>query len=71
MYKDSFKTLHGLLKNDGVAVIAFPVFVLKDSTLYHLPIEQMLKKIGFTVKETFVYKRKKQVVGREIFILQP
>ncbi len=69
MYRPSFVELHKLLKKDGMAVVAFPAFVLSDGSVERLPLKSMLEKIGFNFIGSYLYKRDKQYIAREIVVL--
>ena len=86
MYERSFKALAKMLKTDGMAVVAFPVFI-KDKKPKFLPIKSMLVRSGFEVvaplpasippimrvatpNNGLLYRREDQHVGREILIFK-
>lgn len=71
IYESSFQTLRKLIKPGGTAVVAFPAFVMVDGSVHHLDLKSMLKRVGWTIVDSFLYKRDNQFVGRDILRLKP
>ena len=71
IYESCFQTLRKLITKDGTAVIAFPAFVMTDGSVHHLDLNSFLKRTGWTITDTFLYKRDNQFVGRDIVRMRP
>ncbi|OGL67319.1 hypothetical protein A2856_01330 [Candidatus Uhrbacteria bacterium RIFCSPHIGHO2_01_FULL_63_20] len=64
----SLKAMAGVLKPDGKMVIAFPAFRV-GRAFAKLPVEPVIKAIGFSIADRFLYERPGQRVGRDIVVL--
>lgn len=70
VYDHSFRALFRLLKRHGVMVVAVPTF--KVGNIHRsLGLQSFFVNIGFTIKQSFLYHRSNQIVGREIFVMLP
>ncbi len=65
LYRDSLIALAKQTKPNGVIVIAFPAFVIKNDVI-HLPLKKMIQEIGLTFDHAWIYKREDQQTAREI-----
>ncbi|PJA47480.1 hypothetical protein CO172_01205 [Candidatus Uhrbacteria bacterium CG_4_9_14_3_um_filter_36_7] len=86
LYEKTFRSLVSLLKNDGVMVVAFPVFQ-QNHERFFLPIKSLLESAGLSIHDPLptnipnffqkktpsgglLYEREGQRVAREIFIFK-
>lgn len=86
LYQRSFAALSKILKPNGVAVVAFPVFFGNKKPEF-LPVKSMLARVGFKVQAPLpdsippimrvatpnnglLYQREDQHVGREILVFK-
>ena len=70
MYISSIGILYKLLNPGGTMVIAFPAYDIHgEKELLRVPINEHIKRIGFSVTNRLLYKRDRQFVGRDIFVL--
>ena len=67
MLEESFNGLKPLFGNETVAVVAFPAYKQKNGEWHRLPIKELLKKLGYTVKDNYLYFRSKQFIARDIY----
>lgn len=68
IYDPAFKKLHALLKPGGVMVLALPTYKVGE-THKRLNLDPLFESMGFAVKQSFLYHRLDQIVGREILVL--
>jgi tRNA G10 N-methylase Trm11 len=68
VFEESFRSLKKILKPGAKLVVAFPAIKLKDDTWYRLPLNRMLKSLGYSVEQNHLYFRDNQLVARDIFV---
>ena len=70
LYTESFSTLRGVLKENGIVIIAAPVHYL-DGQTFEAPVVRILEGLGYTHSplphEPLIYHREGQLVGRRFF----
>ncbi len=68
MYDPAFVKLFGLLSPGGMMVLALPAFKVKEIHK-RLGLDSFFASTGFTIKQSFLYHRPDQIVGREILVM--
>ncbi|MBT5016081.1 hypothetical protein HN748_06075 [Candidatus Peregrinibacteria bacterium] len=69
LYKNTFQNLHPLLKPNTPLVIAFPLHHVNRQPQPLPGLTQMLEDFGYQIKNELIYHREKQIVGRQIIVL--